>query len=233
MSQQTKSLHRPGMGDYEWVDYSLSDTPAGQWDTLEGRVEGYWASPAAARAAMIGKKVSLPEQPTGYGYYIRAGSLRTGWAANGRVFAEFQATGLYERKMKVLPVSEGQSYSLSNVPVSGLPGLSSDTYSKFQFRSFTVGYDITMCWNVTAQYKVDLATAGRRVTSHWVAAAAGISLSTAPGSNPFTGSDPNGFTWHWPCDWYYEVSPVDSAGPAASGLAIALFRFRHQWDKTL
>ncbi len=133
------------------------------------------------------------------------------------------------RKVKATPLAVPESYSLTDVTV-GSPapaGLPSTTYPRLQFRATKRGYDVSVAWAPSAQDTLDIAGAGKPITQHWAAAAAGISLAAIP--NPFTSGAE--ITAHYPSGWFYEIQPGDSVGDGR--LRIATFSFRHQWFKTL
>ena len=169
MSTPLTSFSRAGNGDangVEWKDYSVDTRGPGQWDEVTAELEGYWASPWAARLALLGKKISPPGMAAagGYGFYIADGSLRTSWAKGGRVRAEIQAPGLAARKWKKIKLNAVDSYSLTNVttgptPPTGLTG--SFLYDRLQFKNTKAGYDVNVAWAPGAGDSIDFATAGR------------------------------------------------------------------------
>lgn len=233
MARDFHSLYRSDNSDanqVEWLDYSVEARPAGQWDELSAVLEGHWSSPKAAYDALIAKRLHLPGASTtsDYAFYVADGTLRTAWAKGGRVRAEISAPGLIAQKWKLVEYNTSAQYSLSNVTVgSGVPGLASGLYGRLQVRNWQPAFDVQVAWRQQGTTAIDLSTAGRRVTSHWAALLAGKSLSTGP-SNPFSGSD---VTYHYPCDWYYDVQPGDTLG--GGKLALATFKFAHQLDYTL
>ncbi len=215
----------------KWLDYGLETRGPGQWDEMNGVLEGYWANPYAAREALKGKKMTVPGQGAGaYGFYIGDGSLRTSWARGGRVRAEFTAPGALERKVKAVKCALPEQYSLSDVVV-GTPapvGLTATTYERLQFRATKRGYDVSVVWAPGGTDLLELENAGKKITSHWAATLAGVSLATEPVS-PFTAG--THITAHYPSGWFYDIEPGDSVG--GGKLLLAVFRFRHQWFWTL
>jgi hypothetical protein len=227
MSRNLTSLYRSDNSDanqVEVVELGIESRGPGQWDEVSAVWEGHWTNPEAARAAILAKRIRLDGQSGDYAFYPADGTVRTTWAKGGRVRAEVTAPGLFARKLKAVKFSESTSYQLTDINVLvAQPGLSTGTKPRLNFRNWLPGFDVTVAWRPSGTDLLDLATAGRRVTSHWAATAAGIPLSSQ--TNPFTGGA-GSLTWHYPCDWYYEVQPGDSVG--AGKLLIATFRFRYQ-----
>ncbi len=226
-----RTMHRPGLGSNpEWKDYRLKTGAANQWDEVSGTLEGWWDSPYAANQALKSKRIVLPGQTGGYGFYLSGNDIETYWLPGGRVGAQFTARGLVGQKFKRVDSSQVNQYSLSDITIPGLgSGLPGGTYEKLDFRYVSPQVDVTVAYLPSGTNLIDYSNIGKPITSHWAATLAGLTLSD-PGSNPFTSGD---FTYHYPYGWSYEIIPGDRMGPNTGGLAISTFRFSHNWNHTL
>lgn len=220
-------------GDFSWLGWEVDERGAGEWDAISGTLEGYWNSPDAARQALRGKRIALPGQATGYGFYTTDGGIKARYTRNGRVRVDLTAQGLFERKLKRTDFTTLESYTVGNVTVNGLgTPLPNGTYERLNFTDAKPSVEIVAAYLVTGTDFLSLSAAGTPITSHWAISATGGFPSV--GSNPFTTGD---FTFHYPNGWSFTADPGASLGALGNGtgykLRITKFRFWHTWQYTL
>jgi hypothetical protein len=204
-------------------------TGPGQWDRITGKMLGNWASLAAARASLTGKRL-----PYGLGFFADADSIKAAHVEGGLIELDFSATGLFAEKWASMEGSVSQTRSPQNITTHPwnptIPEPIPDGES-LDYTETKPTLDVLAAFQPTGIYKLLLKGAGQTLTGlHWAAARAGVPAMPDVGVNPYSGGPK---TYQYPYNWSYQVIPGAEIGRGSQRLVLCTIRYTHQWSAVL
>ncbi|RFC49475.1 MAG: hypothetical protein DVB22_002594 [Verrucomicrobia bacterium] len=209
-----------------WESYAERRTGPGQWDEISGRIYMPQATPAAAREALMGKRLAI-----GLGFFVDGDSLDTAYAGGGQVIASVNLKGLFARKTTRRDLTKLEERFWASGRVSAPGWNPAVTYENLNIKLPAVAFEVV----TFSELAPDMGLMGKTTSSHWSVGATGGFPPPPP--YPFL-FDGDGIETHanYPDNWWMDILPSEEMGPV-NGLGPAklyavTYRFTYQFRLT-